>query len=81
MIPYRDGLLEALKKKEEIRDNKAGIRHGEQVIGSDNQLNQHNQLNLGDSDVLALYLSTIDAFGMASLEAQIAGLPAIILDK
>lgn len=34
-----------------------------------------------DSDILAIYLSTIDAFGMAPLEAQIAGLPVIILDK
>lgn len=33
------------------------------------------------NDILAIYLSTIDAFGMASLEAQIAGLSTIILDR
>jgi hypothetical protein len=33
------------------------------------------------NDTLAIYLSTIDAFGMASLEAQIAGLSTIILDR
>lgn len=34
-----------------------------------------------ENDILAIYLSTIDAFGMSSLEAQIAGLPTIILDR
>jgi hypothetical protein len=34
-----------------------------------------------ENDTLAIYLSTIDAFGMASLEAQIAGLETIILDR
>jgi hypothetical protein len=39
------------------------------------------ELQKTDNDILAVYLSTIDAFGMAPLEAQIAGLPTIILDK
>ncbi len=31
--------------------------------------------------VLGIYCSSIDAFGMASLEAQIVGMSTLILDK
>ncbi|MEI6711177.1 MAG: glycosyltransferase [bacterium] len=39
------------------------------------------EIQMTENDILALYLSTIDAFGMASLEAQIAGLSTIIFDR
>jgi len=46
------------------------------IVGSDNSKlkTQNSKLppEMTNSDILAIYLSTIDAFGMAPLEAQIA---------
>ena len=35
----------------------------------------------GLNTVVGVYASTIDAFGMAPLEAQMSGLPTVILDR
>jgi glycosyltransferase involved in cell wall biosynthesis len=74
---------EGSEKVQQIQNTKYKVQ-SEGIVDSDSKIEtQNSQLppEMTQSDTLAIYLSTIDAFGMCPLEAQIAGLPTIIFDK